>query len=165
MAPPLTVPWEGREAWFLHHPYQESNHGSLRGSPLHNCCATPAPHGNRYLPVSETDNIWYQHHQSTLTTCVVPTDLNSTFKSTHLCALHQWVHCLCNVTGLDVVSSVCYMTSWRGSRWKDHYLGPLLLLWSNQCWDIISVKVTLAPKKSQITYMIFLVLVVHNNIF
>ena len=34
---------EGREAQFLHWPHWESNPGSLRGSPLHNRCATPAP--------------------------------------------------------------------------------------------------------------------------
>ena len=34
---------EGREARFLHHPHWESNPRSLRGSPLGNRCATPAP--------------------------------------------------------------------------------------------------------------------------
>ena len=41
--PPFTVPFGGREAWFLHRPHRESNTGSLRGSSLHNRCATPAP--------------------------------------------------------------------------------------------------------------------------
>ena len=43
MAPPFSVPYEGGEAWFLHRPYRESNPRLLRGSPLHNCCATPRP--------------------------------------------------------------------------------------------------------------------------
>ena len=45
MAPPFTVPCEGREAWFLHHPQRESNPGLFCGSPLHvhNHCATSAP--------------------------------------------------------------------------------------------------------------------------
>ena len=42
-APPFTVPCEGHEACFLHRPHRESNPGSLRGSPLHNRCAIPAP--------------------------------------------------------------------------------------------------------------------------
>ena len=42
IAPPFTVLCEGREAWILHRPQWELNPGSLRGSPLHNCCATPA---------------------------------------------------------------------------------------------------------------------------
>ena len=42
-APSFNNPCEGREAWFLHRPHRESNPGSLRGSPLHNRCATPAP--------------------------------------------------------------------------------------------------------------------------
>ena len=42
-APPFTVPCEGLEAKFLHRPHRESNPGWLRGSPLHNRCATPAP--------------------------------------------------------------------------------------------------------------------------
>ena len=41
--PPFTVPCEGREAWFLHRPHQESNPWLLRDSSLHNRCATPAP--------------------------------------------------------------------------------------------------------------------------
>ena len=43
-APPFTVPCEGREAQFLHRPHQKWNPGSLRGSPLHNRCAKPAPY-------------------------------------------------------------------------------------------------------------------------
>ena len=42
-SPINTVPCEGLEARFLHRPHLESNPGSLRGSPLHNCCAVPAP--------------------------------------------------------------------------------------------------------------------------
>ena len=42
-APPFTVLCEGLEARFLHHPQRESNPRSLRGSPLRNRCATPAP--------------------------------------------------------------------------------------------------------------------------
>ena len=42
-APPFTVPCEGREAQFLHRTHRELNPGSLRGSPLPNRCATPAP--------------------------------------------------------------------------------------------------------------------------
>ena len=34
---------KGREALFLHCPHRESNPGLLSGSPLHYCCATPAP--------------------------------------------------------------------------------------------------------------------------
>ena len=36
VAPPLTLPCEGREARFLHPIHRESNPGSLHGSPLHN---------------------------------------------------------------------------------------------------------------------------------
>ena len=39
----FTVPCEGREARFLPRSHQESNPGSLCGSPLHNRCTTPAP--------------------------------------------------------------------------------------------------------------------------
>ena len=42
-APPFAVPCEGREARVLHSLHRESNTGSLRGSPLHNRCVTPAP--------------------------------------------------------------------------------------------------------------------------
>ena len=41
-APPFTVPYEGREARFLHRLHRQSNPGSLHGSPLRNRCATPA---------------------------------------------------------------------------------------------------------------------------
>ena len=37
---PFTVSCEGREARFLHRSHRESNPGPLRGSPLHNRCAT-----------------------------------------------------------------------------------------------------------------------------
>ena len=47
MAPPFTVPCEGREARFLLRPHRESNPGSLRSSPLYNRCATPAPLGQK----------------------------------------------------------------------------------------------------------------------
>ena len=39
-APPITIPCEGREGRFLYLPHRESNPESLRGSPLHNRCAT-----------------------------------------------------------------------------------------------------------------------------
>ena len=42
-APLLIVCCEGSEAQYLHRPHRESNPGSLRDSPLHNRCATPAP--------------------------------------------------------------------------------------------------------------------------
>ena len=42
-APPFTLPCEGRGARFLHRFHRESNPGPPRGSPLHYCCATPAP--------------------------------------------------------------------------------------------------------------------------
>ena len=42
MAPPFTVPCEGRQSRFLHRLLRESSPGSLRGSPSHNRCATPA---------------------------------------------------------------------------------------------------------------------------
>ena len=32
-APPFTVPYKGREAWFLHRSHWESNPGPSRGSP------------------------------------------------------------------------------------------------------------------------------------
>ena len=34
MTPPFTVPYEGREARFLHRSHRESNPGPSRGSPL-----------------------------------------------------------------------------------------------------------------------------------
>ena len=43
MAPPFTVPCEGREARFLLCSHLESNPRPPRGSPLHYRCATPAP--------------------------------------------------------------------------------------------------------------------------
>ena len=42
---PIYAPCEGREARFIYRSHRESNPGSLRGSPLHNHCATPAPPG------------------------------------------------------------------------------------------------------------------------
>ena len=43
MAPPFTVPCEGREARFLQRSHWESNTWPSHGSPLHYCCAMPAP--------------------------------------------------------------------------------------------------------------------------
>ena len=43
MAPPFTVPCEGREARFLHRSHRESNPRQSRGSPLHCRCSAPAP--------------------------------------------------------------------------------------------------------------------------
>ena len=43
MAPPFTVPCEGRVVRFLHRSHRESNPGPSRGSPLHDRCATQAP--------------------------------------------------------------------------------------------------------------------------
>ena len=47
MAPPFNVPCEGREARLIHRTHRQSNPRPSRGSPLHYCCATPAPSGNR----------------------------------------------------------------------------------------------------------------------
>ena len=52
-APPFTVPCEEREARFLQRFHRESNPGLSRGSPLHNCCATPAPQQIGYAPVTD----------------------------------------------------------------------------------------------------------------
>ena len=42
-APQFTVPFEGREAWFIHRSNRESNPGPSRGSPSLYHCATPTP--------------------------------------------------------------------------------------------------------------------------
>ena len=58
LAPPFTVPCEGREAWFLHSPHRESNPQVVAWqSILHNRCATPAPQTDiyRHMHLAELD--------------------------------------------------------------------------------------------------------------
>ena len=58
MAPPFTVPCEGREAWFLQRSYGELNPRPPCGSPLLNHCATPTPQmfkiPNNHIEVSNS---------------------------------------------------------------------------------------------------------------